>query len=56
MTTKRLAAKESAICGYIDCLDNINLAVISEFITDAANYVLSQWSVSLEMIYMVGKN
>lgn len=55
-STKLLAAEESANCRYIDRLDRISLAVRAEFITDAANYVLSHRSSSLETVHTVGKN
>ncbi|KAF5120969.1 hypothetical protein E5D57_013305 [Metarhizium anisopliae] len=34
--------EEAALCRYIDRLDHINLAVRSEFVTHAANYVLRE--------------
>ena len=38
--TKLLRPEEAALCRYIDQLDNINLAVRVEFVTDAANSIL----------------
>ena len=40
--TKLLRAEEAALCRYIDRLDNINLAVRVEFVTDAANSILRE--------------
>ena len=40
--TKLSAAEEKALCLYIDRLDNINLAVRAEFVTDAANHILQE--------------
>ncbi|KJZ69725.1 hypothetical protein HIM_10894 [Hirsutella minnesotensis 3608] len=36
--------EETALCLYIDRLDNINLAVRPEFVTDAANHILHERS------------
>ena len=40
--TKLLRPEEAALCRYIDRLDNINLAVRVEFVTDAANSILRE--------------
>lgn len=42
--TKLSRPEENALCRYIDRLDNINLAVRAEFVTDAANYILKKRS------------
>ena len=40
--TKFSVPKEKALCRYIDRLDNINLAIRANFVTDAANYILQE--------------
>ena len=42
--TKLSGPEEMALCRYIDRLDNINLAVRPEFVTDAANAILRERS------------
>ncbi|KAM4067518.1 DDE superfamily endonuclease [Hirsutella rhossiliensis] len=39
-----MEAQEKALCRYIDRLDNVNLAVRVEFVTDAANCILRERS------------
>ncbi|OAQ58169.1 DDE superfamily endonuclease [Pochonia chlamydosporia 170] len=42
--------EEAALCRYIDRLDNINLAVRPEFITDAANHILRERSGRADLV------
>ncbi|KAM4058213.1 DDE superfamily endonuclease [Hirsutella rhossiliensis] len=42
--------EEAALCRYIDRLDNINLAVRPEFVTDAANHILHQRSGQADLV------
>ena len=42
INTKLSVVEEKALYRYIDRLDNINLAVRAEFVTDAANHILQE--------------
>ena len=42
--TRLSRPEEDALCRYIDRLDNVNLAVRIEFVTDAANFILRERS------------
>ena len=43
---KLLSEEEVAVCRYIDRLDGMNLAIRPEFVTDTANYILKERSLS----------
>ncbi|XP_044715229.1 DDE superfamily endonuclease domain-containing protein [Hirsutella rhossiliensis] len=45
--TKLTKAEETALCRYIDRLDNINLAVRKEFVQDTANCILKRHGYNL---------
>ncbi|OAQ57651.1 tc5 transposase DNA-binding domain-containing protein [Pochonia chlamydosporia 170] len=51
---KLTVPEEKALCRYIDRLDRINLAVRTEFVTDAANTILKERSGAGESL-TVGK-
>ncbi|KAM4067464.1 Tc5 transposase DNA-binding domain-containing protein [Hirsutella rhossiliensis] len=42
--------EEAALCRYIDRLDNVNLAVRPEFVTDAANNILRERSGQADLV------